>query len=207
MVRTYQWIETSTKPVLKGSLMMEMAFDAPFSRWIPASPEVISADGSQYAWIERPGGTSGNLLHVTRVADGSDRTFDAGPPQPRDPDLQGRGPVSPVPIGITTDSVYLTYGWEGMWGVWRVDLASGSLIKVSGLPSPSYGAGTIWLELVRGPNRPGMSSDGDTLARLDLKSGAVQDWFHRDNFVIRHRGFDLDGNPWVQVFSFKFNEP
>jgi hypothetical protein len=42
---------------------------------------------------------------------------------------------------------------------------------------------------------------------LDLKSGAVQDWFHRDNLVIRHRGFDLDGNPWVQAISFKFNEP
>jgi hypothetical protein len=52
-----------------------------------------------------------------------------------------------------------------------------------------------------------MYSDGDTLARLDLKSGAVQDWFHRDNFVVRHLGFDLDGNPWVQAITFRFNEP
>ena len=104
VVRTYQWIETSTKPVLKGSLMMEMAFDAPFSRWVPASPEVISADGSQYAWIERPAGTPRNLLHVTRVADGSDRTFDAGPPQPQDPDLRGHYASVPIPIAITRSS-------------------------------------------------------------------------------------------------------
>jgi hypothetical protein len=47
-----------------------------------------------------------------------------------------------------------------------------------------------------------MYSDGDTLARLDLKSMAVQDWFHRDNFVVRNIGFDLDGNPWVDAFKF-----
>jgi hypothetical protein len=48
-----------------------------------------------------------------------------------------------------------------------------------------------------------MYSDGDTLARLDLKSGAVQEWFHRDNVVIRNLGFDLDGNPWVQVLTYE----
>jgi hypothetical protein len=46
-----------------------------------------------------------------------------------------------------------------------------------------------------------MYSDGDTLTRLDLNSGAVQDWFHRDNLVVRNLGFDRDGNPWVQVIS------
>jgi hypothetical protein len=193
-----QSVETSVKPVLKGS--SGIAFDVPFSRWVPASPEVISSDGSQYAWTERE---SHGLLHVTKVADGSDRTFAAGPP----PDLQGHGPAIPAPIGITTESVFLTYGWEGTSGVWRLDLASGSLIKLTGLPSPSYGAGTIWLELTRGPDHVGMYSDGDTLARMDLKSGAVQDWFHRDNVVVRYLGFDLEGNPWVLTGTFRAIDP
>jgi hypothetical protein len=49
-----------------------------------------------------------------------------------------------------------------------------------------------------------MYSDGDTLARLDLKTGAVQDWFHRDNIVIRYLGFDSEfaGTPWVQAITF-----
>jgi len=45
-------------------------------------------------------------------------------------------------------------------------------------------------------------SDGDTLARLDLRTGAVQDWYHRDNVAVYPRGFDLDGNPWVQAMNF-----
>jgi hypothetical protein len=137
---------------------------------------------------------------VTKVADGSDRIF-AAPSQPQDPDLRGHFAAIPVPIGVTKDSVYLTYGGEGLWGVWRLDLTTGSLNKVSGLKSPSYGAGSIWLELTRG-NWVGMYSDGDTLARLDLKTGAVQDWFHRDNVVVRNLGFDVGGNPWVQAITY-----
>jgi hypothetical protein len=52
-----------------------------------------------------------------------------------------------------------------------------------------------------------MYSDGDTLSRLDLRSGAVQDWFHRDNVVIRHLGFDLEGNPWVLTGTFRAIDP
>jgi photosystem II stability/assembly factor-like uncharacterized protein len=195
MVTGPQWAQTTTQPVLKGS--GGLAFDLPLFRWVPANPEVISRDGSQYAWTEFQTGT----LHVTRVADGTDRSFAAGPPQPQDPDLRGHYASIPVPIGITTDSVFLTYGGEGRWGVWRLDLATGSLTKVTGMKSPSYGVGAIWLELTRGPNHVGMYSDGDTLTRLDLNSGAVQDWFHRDNLVVRNLGFDRDGNPWVQVIS------
>jgi hypothetical protein len=47
-----------------------------------------------------------------------------------------------------------------------------------------------------------MYSDGDTLARLDLKTGVVQDWFHRDNVAVYPLGFDLDGNPWVHAITF-----
>jgi hypothetical protein len=193
MVTGPQWVQTTTQPVLKGS--GGLAFDLPLFRWVPANPEVISRDGSHYAWTEFQTAT----LHVTKVADGTDRSFAAGPPQPQDPDLRGHYASIPVPIGITTDSVLLTYGGEGLWGVWRLDLASGLLTKVTGMKSPSYGAGAIWLELTRGPNHVGMYSDGDTLTRLDLNSGAVQDWFHRDNLVVRNLGFDRDGNPWVQV--------
>jgi hypothetical protein len=185
-------------PTVTGSAI---AFDAAYSRWVHTSPEAVSSDGSLYAWEE--GGTEAPKLHVTKVADGSDRIFAAGPPQPQDPDLRGHFAAIPVPIGVTKDSVYLTYGGEGLWGVWRLDLTTGSLNKVSGLKSPSYGAGSIWLELTRG-NWVGMYSDGDTLAHLDMNTGAVQDWFHRENIVIRYLGFDSEfaGTPWVQAITF-----
>jgi hypothetical protein len=176
------------------------AFDAPFSRWVPARPEVISSDGSKYAWIERQAEISNHLLHVTRVTDGSDRSYAVGPAQATD--SEGHFAPVPSPLGMTADSVFLTYGWEGVWSVWRLDLGNGSLTKITGLPSPSYGAGAIWVEPTRGPNHVGMYSDGDTFARVDLKSGEVQDWFHRDNVVVRHIGFDLDGNPWVQAIAY-----
>jgi hypothetical protein len=199
MVRNDQWVETSAKPVLKGSY--GLVFDASFSRWVPASPDALSADGSQYAWTELYPGGSSNVVHVSKVADGSDRSYAAGPPQPRDPDLLGNA-NTPVPIGIIRDSVFLTYTWEGAYGVWRLELASGSLTKVTGMKSPSFGAGAIWLELTRGPKHVGMYSDGDTLARFDLATGQVHDWFHRDNVVVRNLGFDVEGNPWVQVLTY-----
>jgi photosystem II stability/assembly factor-like uncharacterized protein len=189
-------------PTVTGS---GLAFDAPFSRWVAAKPEVISSDGSKYAWIERQGETSNHLLHVTKVADGSDRSYAVGPAQASD--SEGHFAPVPVALAVTQDSVFLTYGWEGTWSVWRLDLGNGSLTKITGLPSPSYGAGALWLQLTRGPKKVGMYSDGDTLARLDLKSGAVQDWFHRDNVVVRNVGFDLDGNPWVQLNSWFTQDP
>jgi hypothetical protein len=182
-----------------------LAFDAPFSRWVAAKPEVISSDGSKYAWIERQGETSNHLLHVTEVSGGSDRSYAVGPAQATD--SEGHFAPVPVALAVTQDSVFLTYGWEGTWSVWRLDLGNGSLAKITGLPSPSYGAGAIWLELQRGPNQVGMYSDGDTLARLDLKSGAVQDWFHRDNVVVRYLGVDQDGNPWAQAITFRTMDP
>jgi hypothetical protein len=191
-------VHTVAQPVLKGTV--GLSFDASFSRWVPASPEVFSSDGSEYAWTER--NVAPYRLHITRVVDGTDRSFAVE--KPLDSDHFGS---IPVPLGLTKDGVFLTFGWEGEWGVWRLDLASGSLTKVTGLASPSYGAGAIWLELQRGPNRVGMYSDGDTLARLDPKSGAVQDWFHRDSAVVRHLGFDQDGNPWVKAMTFRSMDP
>jgi photosystem II stability/assembly factor-like uncharacterized protein len=194
--------ETAAQPALKGT--GGISFDASFSRWLPAYPAVVSSDGSQYAWTEREmasADASGariapapNRLHLTNVADGTDRSFAVDKPPGKD----HFGPI-PVPIGITKAGVLLTYGWEGSWGVWRLDLASGSLIKVTGLPSPNYGAGAIWVTPTRGPNYVGMYSDGDTLARLDLASGAVVDWFHRDNFAVGYLGVDGTGNPWVET--------
>jgi photosystem II stability/assembly factor-like uncharacterized protein len=193
-VNEQRWtLETPSQPVLKGTV--GLTFDAPFSRWVPASPELLSSDGSEYVWMETY--EPPQRLHVTKVVDGTDRNFAVD--KPLDSDHFGS---IPIPLGMTKDGVFLTYGWEGTYGVWRLDLASGSLTKVTGLPSPSYGAGAVWVEVTRGPNRVGMYSDGDTLARVDLKSGAVQDWFHRDNVLIRHIGFDLDGNPWVQAMKF-----
>jgi photosystem II stability/assembly factor-like uncharacterized protein len=193
------WTETSTKPVLKGP--GAPSYDVAFSRWVPTNPEVVSSDGSQYAWTEREPGNP-NILHVTKVADGSDRAFDVSPPpRPRDPDLGGGGAL-PIPIGVTRDVVFFAYGWEGIWSVWRLDLATGSHTKVSAMKSPSYAAGAVWAEPTRGPNNVGMYSDGDTLTRLDLTSGAIQDWFHRDNVVVRNLGSDLDGKPWVQVLTY-----
>jgi hypothetical protein len=205
-VRGQHWsVETVAQPVLKST--GGLSYDAAFSRWVPAGAEVLSTDGSQYAWAEQEAASdyvSGARtawtprLHLTTVADGTERSFAIGPP----PGGENHGPMLPVPLGITKDGVLLTYGWEGIWGVWRLDLATGSQTKLTGLPSPRYGAGAIWVTPQRGPNRVGMYSDGDTLARLDPKTGAPQDWYHRDNVAVYPLGFDLDGNPWVHAITF-----
>jgi hypothetical protein len=141
-----------------------------------------------YAWTERD--TTANRLHVTTVADGSDRSWSVKSPQ------QG-GPI-PVPLAIAGGSVLLTYGWEGTYGVWRFDLSTGSLTKLSGESAPrGYGAGAIWVGPLRGPTGVGAEQSGDTLARLDLSTGVVTDWFHRDATLVRYLGVDMSGSPWV----------
>jgi photosystem II stability/assembly factor-like uncharacterized protein len=194
-------VETSTKPVLKGHAYgpnWGLSFDAPYSRWLPSFPEPVSSDGSQYAWMEDSNGMR-NRLHVTRVADGSDTVFEVGSPQ--DPDLHGfwRSYV----LATTKDSVLLTYGpGEGSYGVFRLDMASGSLTKVSGQAKPvGYSPGAAWLVPLRGTPAGGTvgPGGGNTLVRLDLASGAVVDWFHRDDASVRYLGSDASGNPWVDT--------
>jgi len=184
-----QWsYQTTAQPVLKGT--DGLGYDAPRSRWVPAVPEVFSADGSIYAWTERD--ATANRLHVTTVADGSDRTWSVNSAQ------QG-GPI-PVPLALTDGSVLLTYGWEGTFGVWRLDLSSGSLTKLSGEPAPrGYGAGAVWVGALRGSTPVGAEQSDDTLARLDLSTGVVTDWFHRDATLVRYLGVDVSGSPWVDT--------
>jgi hypothetical protein len=103
-----------------------------------------------------------------------------------------------VPLAIVGGSVLLTYGWEGTYGVWRLDLAGGSLTSLSTQPAArGYGAGAVWLQPLRGTTPVGAEQSGDTLARLDLSSGAVVDWFHRDGALVVFLGADGDGYPWV----------
>jgi photosystem II stability/assembly factor-like uncharacterized protein len=185
-------IETPSQPVLRGTT--GLSFDVPLARWVPAGAEMLSSDGTTYVWTERQVGAP-NLLHLTKVADGSDRTFAVGPPQ--DPDVRGS---IPVPLALTAGGALLTYGWEGNGGVWRLDFANGSLTKLSGQRDPiGYSAGAVWLDPLRGNTGVGSAHTGDTLARLDLSSGAVVDWFHRDNLAVRYAGTDAAGNPWVVV--------
>jgi hypothetical protein len=197
------YYQTTAQPILKGSA--GLGYDAAQSRWVPAGPEVFSTDGSEYAWTERNQIGPLSRLHVTKVVDGSDRSWAV--PVPKDPEFQGHGPLVPVPLAMTADGILLTYGWEGTYGVWRLDPASGSLTKVSGEPAPrGYGAGAVWLQPLRGSTPVGVEQSGDTLARLDPRSGAVEDWLHRDGVVVSYLGADRDGYPWVwagTVYNFQ----
>ncbi len=84
--------------------------------------------------------------------------------------------------------------------MWRLDLTSGSLTRLSSEPAVrGYGAGAIWLEPFRGKTPVGAEQSGDTLARLDLSSGTVVDWFHRDATLVRYLGVDASGSPWVST--------
>jgi hypothetical protein len=180
--------QTTAQPVLKGS--EGLGYDPPLARWVPAYSEVFSPDGSEYAWTERD--TTANRLHVTKAADGSDRSWSVK-------NAQQGGPI-PVPLAFIGTSVLLTYGWEGTFGVWRLDLTNGSLTRLSSEPAVrGYGAGAIWLEPFRGKTPVGAEQSGDTLARLDLSSGTVVDWFHRDATLVRYLGVDESGSPWVST--------
>lgn len=187
---------TAPQPVLIGNDGEGLAYDAPPARWVPASPELLAADGSAYAWTESTFDGTSDRLHLTSVANGSDRSWPV--PPPNDPALQNRGPMYPIAVAITSSGILISYGWEGTYGVWRLDPSNGSLTKITGEPAPrGYGAGAIWLQPRRGSSPVGAEQSGDTLARLDPSSGLSQDWFHRDAVLVAFLGIDGDGYPWV----------
>jgi hypothetical protein len=168
-------------------------FGRAFNIWLPVTREAVSPDGAHYAYAD----TNQDLLHVVDVVGGKQRTFS----------LSAIG--ANYVFDYSTDGIYMTFGFEGLHGLWLVNPVTGSSRELPGISSPeaSGGGGVIWVGEVN-PADPKpintASSAGilpDQVTRFDVKSGARTRWLYRPGVGLGVSSLDVQGHPLIEVVN------
>jgi hypothetical protein len=178
--------------------------DPAFKRWLPVKPGQVSADGSSYVYTREASPNQFlNEIHLVDVASGRDRIIDN----------QG----AYVALADRSEGVYLTHhlmGTDTSNGLWLLDPATRSLQPYQASMRASWEAiadGRAWT----------FSTDGgrfgsNSLAALDLASGALTTWFTAPSAVqvpqdgsksVRAIAFDSSMHPIVEVYVFGGGTP
>ena len=166
-------------------------FDRAFNRWLPVTQSGVSADGAHYAYADM----NKSELRVVDVVSGKERTFS----------LSAIGANYVFDYGA--DGIYMTFGFEGLHGLWLVDPITGSSHQLPDVATPgAIGAGgVVWYSEVN-PADPQpintASSAGilaDQVTRLDLKSGSKTQWLYRPGVGLGIAGLDDLGRPLISV--------
>lgn len=196
-----QELATAATPVLYGVPQAGKPFyDHAMGRWIPAGAGQTSPDGAFYAYPTLGASNSEQTrIHVVDVAHGTDRAF-----------------VVPTPVGGTTVGVqigdfdgYYVYFLATQFeqlpsGVWRLDIASGSIRAMAQVTSVMIVRnGYAWVGRVdpRDPSPPTAARSGelyDSIVRVDLSTGAETPWYYAPGHDVLVRGLDYEGRPIVE---------
>jgi hypothetical protein len=168
-------------------------FDRAFNRWLPVRREAVSPDGTHYGYVDM----GQVLLHVVDVISGKERTFS----------LSAIG--ANYLFDYAAEGIYMTFGFEGLHGLWLVDPSTGSSRQLTQVMTPgAIGAGgVIWYSEVN-PADPQpintASSAGilsDQVTRLDPKSGSKTQWLYRPGVGLGVVGLDVNGHPLIDVVN------
>jgi dipeptidyl aminopeptidase/acylaminoacyl peptidase len=166
---------TIARPVLQGT---DPAFyDLALKRWLPVQPEQTSPDGGSYAYVvSGPSGSDPTQVHIVQVATGGDHTITLAPP------WTGVGWQLEDFDGT---SVFLTSQQVDQFpaGVWRLDIVTGSLHQLTQARHVlRVQNGTAWIGLVNpadpSPPTPGKGEAFDTIAAVNLATGAQTTWVY-----------------------------
>jgi hypothetical protein len=202
---------TVTTPVLTGVAGNgNETYDWKFSRWLPAAHELVSPDGSQYAYSEvipnqgsqGIGGPPalGTLIHVVDVVTATDRVVYQSTDQLSAAAFGPEGIYlfQPAEIANTVRPFYL----------WLVDPSTHAAHKLLGgkVVGPGTGAitaGTFWI-MATDPNNP---KGAPTLLRMDLNDGSQSTWYEPTTTFAGFLGLDSLGRPIVSTFSGSNGDP
>ena len=150
-----------------------LSYDYQYSHWVPVATNQVSPDGSRYAY------TTTNGIYVVNVASGTQAEL-------------GEGHAWSI-VGVQSDSVYA--GDPNAGGLWQLPLSgSPSQITKSGYwraATSTAAYGTATSAVPQGAT--------NSIIRLDLKTGAITDWFTRSGSQSAVSGFDGKGNPIISV--------
>jgi hypothetical protein len=161
---------TTTPPVLSGG--GGGFYDRAVKRWVPASPAATLADGSAYAYVSYDGTF---VAHVVNVASGDVRSFGLGSlDRPEVVDFAAGGVFLYSPSAI---------GGPGE-GVWLLNPTTGSVTQVSAAHRVwAVRDGKAWVARLDPRDKtvwqPTEIQPADSLAQVDLATGAETQWFYR----------------------------
>jgi hypothetical protein len=150
-----------------------LSYDHQFSRWVPVPPNQVSPDGSRYAY------TTGNGIYVVNVATGTQTEL-------------GDGQSWSI-AAVLSDGVYA--GDPNAGGLWLLAF-SGTTKQITktgywraATSTAAYGTATSAVP----------QGASNSIIRLDLKTGATQEWFSRPGSQSGVSGFDGNGHAIISV--------
>jgi hypothetical protein len=156
-----------------GQSYGSLSYDHQFSRWVPVPTNQVSPDGSRYAYPAADG------IYVVSVANG------------RQTEL-GEGHAWTI-AAVLSDGVYA--GDPNAGGLWFLPFSGApkQITKTGYWRAASSGAayGTSTSAVPQGAS--------NSIIRLDLKTGATQEWFSRQGSQSGVTGFDGKGNAIINV--------
>lgn len=161
---------TTLSPVLSGD--GGGFYDRAAKRWVPVSPAVTVADGSAYAYVTSNGSF---VAHIVDVSSGNVRSFQL-------PSLD-----RPAVVDFGTRGVYLyspsAIGGPGE-GVWLLNPTTGSVTQVAPVHRVwAVRDGKAWVARFNPRDKtkwpPVEIQPANSLAQVDLATGAETEWFYR----------------------------
>jgi hypothetical protein len=191
-------------------------YDRSVARWLPVPQDAISPDGLTFAYADYdlpPSPTAGmageqlphaagalattGRVHVVDASSGADRILFAGSPTY---ELVGF-----TAAGIYLAEVTLTMDGQFLNGLYLLNPAGGTPQPV---PGGTHALDRFGWEVVGGAawgtdySTGGGIQAGNQLVRLDLKTGAVQEWLTRPEGVgVGLIGLDSQGEPLVVLYG------
>jgi hypothetical protein len=161
-------------------------------RWLQVARSLIAPDGSYYAYSETSGNPAVDRVHVVDVATGADRVI-----------AQGNGSTGYNVFDVEADGIYAGSAANGpatLPGLWRIDARTGAATKIDATQRWQWISGGYAFAAVPNSADPVVVQGGtvpDTLMRLDLRTGAVQELLRKRGVFPRVIGFDGQGRPLV----------
>jgi len=153
-----------------------LSYDSAYSRWLPVQTRAISPDGGRYAYV------SSDSIYVITVASGAQSEL-------------GQGHSWSI-VGVGAQGVYASFvNQSGLWllpfsGAAQQITTSGFWQQVSndaayGTPTSAVPQGAV-----------------NNIIRVDLKTGAISDWFTHEFAQSSVAGLDNHGHPIIYVNYF-----
>lgn len=187
-----QDVATAATPVLYG-IGGSPFFDLAASRWVPAPASSALPDGSAYAYTTADRTTNTFMVHVVRVASGSDRTFKISAPDlPQVGDYVASGVYlfQPSVLGGPGEGLWLLSPGTGLlaqpWVIHQLWTVRNGYAWVARLDPRDK---TVW-PAMEGP-------PADSLVRIDLATGAETVWFYQAGTYPWMIGLDSRNRPIV----------
>lgn len=177
-------------------------YDRAFSRWLPVGRDLVSPDGSHYAYNEFPL-QGGSVIHIVDVATGDDKAFVTNTGSP--PNF---GALFYSRVGL-----YLYQGYEGpVRGLWLMDPNTGAIRQLADLRDyvEAITESAVWLGTTN-PADPyqgpiGLVRPADGIDRFDLATGTRTQWLYLQGMGLYILGVDLVGHPIVLSWQAASND-